>query len=436
MAGVASRRTTTVLFAVMLAAFLLVPSLAKADPESRQQRDSIRITKDSQFDAKHGVRSGSGTAADPYVISGWNIHHLEIEDTASHVLIQDNTIQFLVLDWAGPGLHVLNNDIGDLRVNQNVKRTGEATSGLISNNTFDVVGQLRHFDGIFSNNVVGRENSGNIFDAFFRPRAVNFDGFNGAIFEDNVIYGYMDARLHGHHHSSDFEDTSHYHGTKHHDEMVDHSQRYHQVWIRDNTIYTSGGYALAYLDTAHSVNDRTAASERDEALNRPHVHYTRVNMLNNKLVGGGLLVDVFNAKDERHTGTAPGSMVIKDNNITLMEQDQTESAFETLHGITVWRARDLSLKIIGNKVAGPSESSTPELDAFGWWDTNAGILLSGLDKGTVEIYDNTVIDRGVGVQAQDMSKSVRWIIRSLRTNNVEQDVAYDDSVKNPPERKQ
>lgn len=418
----------------LLAAFVALPVQTAGAEEQRQRHDGIFITDERDFNPANGVRSGSGTAADPYVISGWDTRYIFIKDTSSHVVITDNVVSDLVIDWAGGGIHVHHNEVGDLRVNQNVKRTGDPTSGKIVHNTFDVVGQLRHFDGVFAHNVVGTKDDTSPWELLWRRRAVNFDGFNGAVFEDNVIYGYMDARLHGHHHSSSFSGDSHYHGgAAEHEEMVDHSKRYHQVWIRNNTIHATGGYALAYLDTAHAANDRTAASEREEDLNKPHVHHTRVNIQDNKLVGSGLLVDVFNAKDERHLRTARGSVLIEGNDITMV-RDQMSPSFRQLHGITVQRAQDITLDVIGNHIRGPQKDQM-ELPYAQWWDADTGILLSGLDDGLVRLYGNSVMDRSMAIQARDMSASVRWIIGSLSTKNVEHDVYWDRSVKNPPERR-
>src|SRR6185503_20212765 len=167
------------------------------------------------------------------------------------VVIRDNNISgTLVADWIGNRLKVVNNTIGDLRVNQNRERTGDMTSGVISHNTIGVVGQLRHWNGVFSHNVVGTPDQMSL--PFSEERAVNFDGFNGAHFVRNTIYGYMDATLHGHHHSSGYGKHSHYHGTEpeaeheHHHGMdmedmdhIDHTNRFHEVWIAHNKIYSS-----------------------------------------------------------------------------------------------------------------------------------------------------------------------------------------------------
>jgi hypothetical protein len=434
-----SSRRIALLAALALTGALLfmAPTTARA-ADDRPAHDSVVIDSNKDFTAKNGIRSGKGTAANPYVISGWTFHHLEIRDTSSYVKIVNNTIESsLVLDWIGPGTVVQGNTIGDLRVNQNRKRTGAPTAGRITGNRIGVVGQLRHFDGRFANNVVGQKASDDTFnktwDSVFDGRAVNFDGFNGAIFENNVIYGYMDARLHGHHHSSSYGDNSHHHAA-HHDEM-DHTTRYHQVWIRNNTIYAqNNGYALAYLDTAHSANDRTAASETNEQLNKPHVHYTKVHITDNKLHGAGLLVDVFNAEDERHTATTRGLMELRNNRITLIE-DQIDPWLQTLHGITVWQAEDINLKVIDNTILGQPTEELPGDVRTNYWDYDAGIFLQGLNKGFLQLYGNLVTNRETGVYASSMTKSVRWVVGGLQTKNVQRSIYYDSSVQNKPERR-
>jgi hypothetical protein len=396
-----------------------VPASA-AEP---QQHANILIENDKQWDAAHGVRSGSGTMADPYVISGWQVKGLTIKNTNRHVVIRDNVISRFVLDWIGDRAHVHHNQVDDIRVNQNKPRTGMPTSGEIAHNTFRVVGQLRHWDGVFERNVVGTPDN-------LGARAVNFDGFNGARFRNNSIYGYMDARLHGHHHSSGFEEGSHQH-SGHHMSMADHSQRYHRVSITSNTIRTTHRYALAYLDTNHTANDRTAASEQNPELNKPHIHYTRVHIAGNRLAGAGFLLDVFNAevaKRQTHIRTTQGLVEVMDNTITLGKDDFW--SFRDLHGIEVRQARDLKLYIDGNNIAGYNGS-----DSFGSLDQrdrNAGIFLHTLDKAGVWILNNTVSDRAIGVRAEQFTERVTWSIRNLRTENVNDRVSSDESVKDSP----
>lgn len=434
MRSVTIRRTglagvVAILLMVML--FPTAASAAGASDRPKQTRDSIFIDDMKDFNPANGVRTGTGTARDPYVISGWDVDFVEIKDTDAYVVITDNVIDNLTLDWIGGGIEVRNNDVGDLRVNQNRTRTGDPTSGVIENNTFDVVGQLRHFDGVFQNNVVGSKDQMRI--PFFDTRAVNFDGFNGSVFRNNTIYGYMDARIHGHHHSSGFTAPSHYHGKSpesHHHSMVDHTVRYHQVHIYGNKIYADSLYALAYLDTNHSANDRTAASETEESLNDPHIHYTRVFMHDNELIGSGLYVDVFNAKDERHKDTARGLFEIRDNKIAL-QPSQDATMFGARHGIDVAQATDVTMKIFNNVVTG-IETTDQVTSMKESTESVAGINLWQVNKADIFLSGNAISHTAFGIKASRFTKTVQWTISELVTSDVGQSVYWDSSVPNAP----
>src|SRR5918999_1886721 len=145
------------LYAVVAAApARAVGPQAPQDDEPKQTRESIYISADNEFNPANGVRSGSGTKSDPFVISDWSLESIHIHDTDRYVVIRDNVVSgTMVLDWIGDRVKVVNNNVQDLRVNQNVKRTGDMTSGLIAHNVFGVVGQLRHWDGVFAYNTVG-----------------------------------------------------------------------------------------------------------------------------------------------------------------------------------------------------------------------------------------------------------------------------------------
>ena len=445
MAGRTGKRVAAWLAVALIASFsigVVGPVSAAAGREARN--GSIFIESDKDFTEANGIRSGSGTAADPYVISGWDVFEIFIRDTSAHLTIRDNTIQFLTLNWNGPGVDVVNNDVGDLRVNENVKRTGDPTSGKITNNTFGVVGQLRHFDGVFAHNTVGSPSAEETdpFDdlPFFDDRAVNFDGFNGSRFFDNTLYGYLEVRLHGHHHGSGYGESSHYHGAtpehqhgaeaESHDDMVDHSERYHQVWVYDNTIHADGPYALIYTDSNHQGNDRTANSETNKELNKPHTHYTKVHLNDNELIGAGLVVDIFNAKDERHTETNRGSVEIARNKISLA-RNMKSLPFENRDGISVWDVKDLKLQIVGNSIS--YDGTDDPLAPADWDPGDAGIRLRSVDLADVLISGNSVANTFYGIAASQMSKDVFWTIRALKTTGVTEAVYYDESVKNKPQ---
>lgn len=57
----------------------------------------INITSDVDFNINHGVRYGSGTAANPYVICNWTIYNVSISGTTKNVTIKNCTILHHVL---------------------------------------------------------------------------------------------------------------------------------------------------------------------------------------------------------------------------------------------------------------------------------------------------------------------------------------------------
>ena len=432
---------------VLLAAGLLVavaPSPAEAlPPGGTQPHDDIYIQGDDQFNPSHGVRSGRGTKKHPFVISGWEVSNIYIRDTSAPLIIRDNVISgSLTLNWNGKNVTMVDNQIGDLRVNENIERTGAPTSGYFARNDIGVVGQLRHFDGNFTKNVVGP--TGDVFGQLpftTGDRAVNFDGFHGSRFHHNTIHGYVDVRLHGHHHGSSFNSPSHYHAMPeeeeghhggHHGKMkeVDHTKRWHKVVVANNKIYSTGMWALRYFDQAHSANDRTAASETNEALNLPHVHRTRVFMKNNKLVGSGLVVDIFNAEDELHKKYAKGQMHIVNNNIS-MTRDQLDP-FRSYNGIQTTTGQHMSMTIRGNSVGWAGESTSLVDDQFS--GGNAGIYMNNFDTSRIKVLNNKLSDFDYGVMASSFSEATKWWVKGLETKNVGTRIYYDDSVENHPHK--
>src|SRR6266581_1962281 len=81
------------------------PGSGLTDPSILQAHGPIYIGSDAQFTAANGVRSGTGTIADPYIISNWFIDGnlyassqamLWIEGTSSYVVIENVRISNLV----------------------------------------------------------------------------------------------------------------------------------------------------------------------------------------------------------------------------------------------------------------------------------------------------------------------------------------------------
>lgn len=427
---------TTTLIAALLA-LVAVPEEVEAAPKVKQRGDIV-ISENGAFDKEHGVRRGNGTRSNPYVISNWDVSNIILRDTSRYVVIKNNVIRNqLVLNWNGDRVDIHHNEVGDLRVNQNVPRTGDATDGKIHHNTFGLVGQLRHWDGVFERNKIG---SPTLLAKRGSYKAMQVDGFHGSKLRNNTIFGYVDVKLHGHHHGSGFTRGSHYHGGEDgyegsgpHRHSVDHSRRYHQVQISNNKIYSDHAWALRYYDQAHAGDDRTNASETNKFLNCPHVHFTRVAIEKNVLQGGGVVVDVFNAFDENHWGTKRGSVKIRGNRVTL-DRD-VEDLVYSRSGITVRQAVDIDLHIAGNYVDGVD--MVEENDVLGLesrLNKGAGINLLGLDEARVHIHDNRVTHREFGILAANFSKSVRWWVDGLKTYDVSKPVQYDDSVKNPPNK--
>jgi hypothetical protein len=268
--------------------------------------------------------------------------------------VAQNTGQ-LVLDWNGQCVHAYNNVVNDLRVNQNNDRTGYATGGIVEDNRFYTIGQIRHYDGIFRQNEVGnRAFLKTLLDPSIVPapasvRSVNNDGANQGWYLDNVFYGQVDLDFHGHHHSAGFfAPTSHYHGSnvkivemydaktgqctthwsdvdmsKHNGpdadhpqdsgiqvlgrqvtpgedrsgeclDHMDHSKRWTSVLFDHNILIDPNGVGLRFEDRDHRQDDERANSENVEELKAPHFHQKWVQMEDNAIVGK-IFIDVLNA---------------------------------------------------------------------------------------------------------------------------------------------
>src|SRR5688572_23803615 len=312
------------------------------DAKSLDEVPSLRVLEDKGFNPKNGVRSGEGTLADPYVISGYYVTgDLYLGDTDACFEVVGNYIGGqLTLNWNGQCVWVHHNFIRDLRVNENIERTGYATGGLIEANQIEFIGQLRHYDGEVRDNVVGPRTAQSAFDTVLEETPLiaadlllaNVDGFNQGYIHHNTFYGPVDLDLHGHHHGTGFfAPHSHYHAddAEHmpsHEE--DHTERWTSVVFSDNRIVDELAYGLRYEDENHAGDDRTATSEDNDMLEGDHFHRTDVEIARNVIEGAQIWVDVFNADDEYHNERNDGSLRLLANEVILKERKD-----ETLFGL-------------------------------------------------------------------------------------------------------
>jgi PKD repeat protein len=109
------------LAALALMLLLALPAHAEAGleaPQLLQDHAPIRIDSDGDFDAAHGVRAGSGTANDPYLISNWRIRsdivHIRIANTTSWFVVRNNDLEGTCEGeplncTLEAGIHIINN---------------------------------------------------------------------------------------------------------------------------------------------------------------------------------------------------------------------------------------------------------------------------------------------------------------------------------------
>ena len=442
-----------------------VPSAEAA--KSLEEVPSIAVRSDKGFNPANGIRSGAGTLEDPYVISGFYVTgDLYLGDTDACFEVKENYVAGqLTLNWNGQCVWVHHNFIRDLRVNENVERTGYATGGLIEANQIEFIGQLRHYDGELRNNVVGPRTADSAFDEVLEETVLlipdlllaNVDGFNQGLIHHNTFYGPVDLDLHGHHHGTGFfAPHSHYHAldanhTPDHDE--DHTDRWTSVAFTDNKIVDEVAYGLRYEDENHAGDDQTAASEDNEMLEEDHVHHTDVLIARNTIEGGQIWIDVFNADDRLHQERNPGWLSILDNTVTMKERKAEDilglgvpfvftpaAPYVPNVAILVVASKELEATIAGNRLAFvplPEETKGPLDDLLGDFISEEtpepiAIELSGVRDANLLIADNQATGFHYGVLARDMDEKVTWTLEGNAFEGAAYEAYYDDSVANKP----
>ena len=393
------------------------------DTTGLDRRGAIIIEGDAAFNPANGVRSGSGTFEDPFVISGWQVDQVYIRDTTKAFELKENYISdILILDWTGTGGYVHHNYINNLRTNRNVERTGDPSASVIETNRISRVEELRHFDGVLANNTIGRAPLLGLVDTDGAV-ALNIAGLNGAGIHDNLILGGVDMKIHGHHHSDKEGAHSHNHGQadeeQAEDHVEDHQVRYIDFLFYNNTIRDSG-FGLRYNDLGHAGDDRTATSEQEPDLELPHTHYTRVALVNNVVDGAQLRISVLNAKDERHVGAESAELVIMQNRILKPKAGD---------GLVVESVRNARVVVEGNRV----EKGEDLLPVALGESSASGILLYGFQNATVELANNWLGPYRYGIRAAEFDANTTWSVGPNDAAGVEHPVYWDDSVANAPE---
>lgn len=377
----------------------------------------ITIESDEGFNPANGVRSGSGTFEDPFVISGWYVDQVYIHDTTAAFELKENHVgDILILDWTGAGGYVHHNKINNLRTNRNVERTGDPSATVIENNQILRVEELRHFDGIVRNNTIGAEPILGLVD--LGPDVVlNIAGLNGAGIHDNLILGGVDMKIHGHHHSDATGAHSHNHGrpdaAQHEDHVEDHQTRYVDFLFHNNTI-RDNGFGLRYNDLDHAGDDRTATSEDEPDLEKPHVHFTRVTLADNVIEGATLRVAILNSGDERHLPGQQGELNILRNKVVKPAAGD---------GLVIQDVSDARVLVEGNRV------ERGDLQLTG----SSAILLQRFVNATVELTDNWLGAYKYGIRASQFDENTTWATGKNSASGSDHPVYWDDTVANPPE---
>lgn len=170
--SVSAVRLLGALISVALASALTVPAVAQGDsPGARtamcpggvlSTHAPINITNDAGFTAANGVTSGSGTAADPYVISCWSIAApigvgIKLPQTTQAVVVRDVELVPSGAPRTGTGLEIRTN--GGVAMNVTLEHL-TATSLSTGIFTSGVEGSLLFASNLLQGNLVGYLDNG------------------------------------------------------------------------------------------------------------------------------------------------------------------------------------------------------------------------------------------------------------------------------------
>lgn len=434
------------------------------------QYQSLRAVQSEGLDKlrNEGHLKGAGTATDPYLLENFYVAgDLSITSTDRALTIRNGYVEgTLRLNYIGEALYVHHVEAGDLRVNENVKRAGPNTGGLFHDNHFGQVGQIRHFVGEFRDNAVGPKPS-NAVQTFLGDSGVgqipadvvfNLDGFHRGLIHHNAFDGAVVMKLHGHNHGDCFTCVVHDHANATLDEErmgghdhgwtggdaardlgfeTHHSIRYSSLSFHSNTINVADGVALRYNDRNHAGDDRTANSEPNEDLNDPHVHFQDVTIRDNKLQGGGLVVDVWNAADDRHPVVNHGILRLIGNDIAARPppQGSVDTRSRPYEAVRLVELDGIELVVQSNKVhfLPANEGSVVDggLAPLRAEPQLTGFHIVGAKRGNITIAEDSVASGTYGVYAERLDRTLEW---ALQGNDFRTQFAWRGrDVGNPPQ---
>src|SRR5213593_2408786 len=259
-----------------------------ANPPALQPHGPIHITGDAGFDASNGTRTGTGTAADPYIISDWlfdaalypnSTAMIWLENTHKHVIVQD--CQVIHFDTVGEQFQAFY--VGKYPGENMTPIIGPPTIDLTSNVTFlDNDIESRYGYGIQiaegSSNILAKGNQVTIHPDNVSGRdwiyGINVArGTHNVTIEDNVVNAASSLYITIGIHLSDY--------------YVSEQRRASQLVARNNTVIDAAGgihvessrFTLVQDNTVYRTNLNSLAygwpraiTVRESALNASLIH--------------------------------------------------------------------------------------------------------------------------------------------------------------------
>ncbi len=298
-----------------------------ANPLALQPHPPIHITKDAGFNAANGTRSGSGTAADPYIISDWlfdgslypnSTAMIWLENTDKHVIVRN--CQVIHFDTIGKQFDAFY--VGKYPGENMTPIIGPPTIDLTSNVTFlDNDVDSRYGYGIQiaegSSNILAKGNQVTIHPDNVSGRdwiyGINVArGTHNVTIEDNVVNAASSLYITIGIHLSDY--------------YVSEQRRASQLVARNNTVIDAAGgihvessrFTLVQDNTVYRTNLNSLAygwpraiTVRESALNASLIH----NAIRGELTG--IVIGAATGRwDTYGSVTSANNTTIRDNTIT------------------------------------------------------------------------------------------------------------------------